>query len=82
MNYLPIIQRLRQGEFNLTTLPTALQEAVICSVPPLPIFYSQASTAQLLKDPSEPALRMRLLRLDHFLHVVQPFLLQHQWWEQ
>ena len=76
MKCLPVIQRIRQGELTLTTLPIAPQR--VCNVPPLPIFYSQAPTAQLLQDPSEPALRVRLLRLDHFLHVVQPFLLQHQ----
>lgn len=62
----------------LMTLPIGPHRAGICSVPPLPIFYSQAPTAQLLQDPSEPALRVRLLRLDHFLHVVEPFLLQRQ----
>lgn len=40
-------------------------------------FYSQAPAAQLLQDPSQPALRVRLLRLDHLLHVVEPFLLQY-----
>lgn len=61
------------------TMPIAPQRAGVCNVPPLPIFYSQAPTAQLLQDPSETPLRMWLLRLNHFLHIVETFLLHHQW---